>query len=239
MFWWTVAYNAGFWAIRAVAVASATLEEVTDVLPGSLSGVEAGMAFVLEVWAQSTDATGSGLACVFVDVEFEPTTMAATGAPTAGSLVETFAQGRVDNESGRLDNLGGCIEVGTEARVGLAPGWVRVASTPMVMLSEPAPGEAIRVTDSGTPGLGVSLLGAGLVSPGAVDFGRLALRTAIPGDLDQDGDVDLADFLAFTRCFSGPGLTAEEACRRADLDGDSDVDLADLIQFQAHLNGSQ
>ena len=66
-------------AIRAVVVASATLEEVTDVLPGSLRGLRPGTPFVLEVWAQSADATGRGLACVFVDVEFEPMTMAATG----------------------------------------------------------------------------------------------------------------------------------------------------------------
>lgn len=61
---------------------------------------------------------------------------------------------------------------------------------------------------------------------------------AVPGDADQDGDVDLADFLAFQRCFSGPGLPLPDACEPFDGDTDGDVDLADLLRFQSVFTGS-
>ena len=67
------------------------------------------------------------------------------------------------------------------------------------------------------------------------------LLTPITGDADGDGDVDLADLLAFDACFSGPGVDRpdEPACSEVDLDADGDVDLADLVAFQANFTGSQ
>ncbi len=52
-------------------------------------------------------------------------------------------------------------------------------------------------------------------------------------DLDNDGDVDLADFASFIAHFAGPQSAAEnEAPVEGDLDGDGDVDLADFGVFQ-------
>ncbi len=45
-------------------------------------------------------------------------------------------------------------------------------------------------------------------------------------DLDQDGDVDDADFALFFAAFSGPGVPTGN--RAADLDGDNDTDDADF-----------
>ena len=77
------------------------------------------------------------------------------------------------------------------------------------------------------------------------------------GDLDFDGDIDLADYLAFSLCVGDPGVepTGEGCCRRtggsrrgggttpcnspADLDGDDDVDLADVVIFQAAFTGTR
>jgi hypothetical protein len=59
----------------------------------------------------------------------------------------------------------------------------------------------------------------------------------IPGDLDQDRDVDLTDFTQFEACISGPdNTTAPAGCapqtfQDADLDGDGDVDAVDFTQF--------
>jgi hypothetical protein len=60
-----------------------------------------------------------------------------------------------------------------------------------------------------------------------------------PADLDEDGDVDLADYGRFQRCYSGPGLQPAAGCDDADLDGDDDVDPDDFGVFQACVSGAQ
>ncbi|MCK4342869.1 MAG: hypothetical protein KAY37_14220 [Phycisphaerae bacterium] len=52
------------------------------------------------------------------------------------------------------------------------------------------------------------------------------------GDLDEDGDVDMVDFEAFTACMYGPGNGIPLPCEKADLDYDVDVDLRDFQGFQ-------
>ena len=59
----------------------------------------------------------------------------------------------------------------------------------------------------------------------------------LAGDIDDDCDVDLADFLAFQACFTGPGETVGPDCRCADFDGDEDVDLLDFFAFQTAFTG--
>ena len=56
---------------------------------------------------------------------------------------------------------------------------------------------------------------------------------------DGDGDIDLADFLAFTACFDGPATPTGDDCTAFDLDRDGDTDLADLVAFQAAFTGSE
>ncbi len=62
-------------------------------------------------------------------------------------------------------------------------------------------------------------------------------------DVDDDGDVDLTDFGAFSACFNGPNRLwagsplAGQGCACVDLDGDGDVDLADFGGFSACFNG--
>jgi PKD repeat protein len=58
------------------------------------------------------------------------------------------------------------------------------------------------------------------------------------GDLDGDLDVDQADFGAFQRCYSGPGIAQHDAnCAKSKLDGDNDVDLDDFAIFQGCMSG--
>jgi len=65
----------------------------------------------------------------------------------------------------------------------------------------------------------------------------------LPGDLDEDGDVDLVDFAAFEACLNGPGVTdppagcAPAAFTAADLEVDGDVDLADFLLLAIHFTG--
>jgi hypothetical protein len=65
----------------------------------------------------------------------------------------------------------------------------------------------------------------------------LIIRSAVPGDADDDGDVDLDDFAIFTDCLAGPhvspqptrvGVDARDCLWYFDRDADEDVDLADF-----------
>ena len=60
----------------------------------------------------------------------------------------------------------------------------------------------------------------------------------VAGDLDGDGDVDLADFLSTMECFVGPGRTVSGECEFADFDWDGDVDLADVIALMGAYTGA-
>lgn len=56
--------------------------------------------------------------------------------------------------------------------------------------------------------------------------------TNIPGDLDEDGDVDQTDFGMFQACFTGPDIPQNDpACMWTRLDDDDDVDADDVIIF--------
>jgi parallel beta-helix repeat protein len=59
---------------------------------------------------------------------------------------------------------------------------------------------------------------------------------AAPGDLDHDGDVDVADFGLFCDCWLGPNGSVDPACNGADLNGDSYVDLCDCSGLQIGCN---
>ncbi len=60
---------------------------------------------------------------------------------------------------------------------------------------------------------------------------------AIPGDVNGDGVVDLADFAEFGSCAAGNRLDpvpsyTDPACAALDFDSDGDVDLEDFADFQ-------
>ncbi|MFH0983362.1 MAG: Ig-like domain-containing protein [Planctomycetota bacterium] len=81
---------------------------------------------------------------------------------------------------------------------------------------------------------------ASLPSGEGVAYGDALIQFAVVcalGDADCDANVDLADFAAFQRCFTGAGGTATSGCAMMRFDGDKDVDLADLALFDDVLLG--
>jgi hypothetical protein len=59
-----------------------------------------------------------------------------------------------------------------------------------------------------------------------------AAMLLVPGDFDDDRDVDLDDFAEFVDCFTGPdGGPVSPECTPADFDCDDDVDCTDWDQF--------
>ncbi len=82
------------------------------------------------------------------------------------------------------------------------------------------------------------------------DFGREDTKTipmfvssGIYGDFDNDGDVDLVDWITSSVCFAGsavpvpPPDCAESDFIAADADGDGDVDLNDFTSFSVSFSG--
>ncbi|NOX59852.1 MAG: hypothetical protein GXP29_13485 [Planctomycetes bacterium] len=70
---------------------------------------------------------------------------------------------------------------------------------------------------------------------GVVDGLDTALLS-VEGDLDLDGDVDLADMGIMQRCHGSTGVTTVP-CALADLDANGDVDLSDYRRFSAFVAG--
>ena len=66
----------------------------------------------------------------------------------------------------------------------------------------------------------------------------------MPGDLDDDGQLDVADALRLIVVLLGPEITTPPASQpqlgdflTTDLDVDADVDLADFARFQRGFTG--
>ena len=77
------------------------------------------------------------------------------------------------------------------------------------------------------------------VGPLTVYVDDVDLLCGLPpfGDLDHDGDADLADYELFDGCHQGPGVAVAGACLEADSDGDTDVDLRDTGALQEAFTG--
>jgi hypothetical protein len=59
----------------------------------------------------------------------------------------------------------------------------------------------------------------------------------VPGDLDVNGLVNLADHALWTDCMNGPDVAYPIGCAAADLQVDNDVDLADFADFGNAFGG--
>jgi hypothetical protein len=72
----------------------------------------------------------------------------------------------------------------------------------------------------------------------AADTVTVIVNSNVPGDGDNDGDVDLEDFAVFQICLTGSGEPQiDPMCGFADLEGDGDVDQSDGSMFVTCLSG--
>ncbi len=69
------------------------------------------------------------------------------------------------------------------------------------------------------------------------NYVRLVRGPFCPQDLDQDGDIDAADFALFFCCMGGPDVAVSSDCSASDFSGDGDADLDDFADFQARFMG--
>ncbi len=92
---------------------------------------------------------------------------------------------------------------------------------------------------AGTPAEAGQFMATFLVTDayGRNDEKQLQLTVEVPGDFDQDGDVDADDYVTFSQCYTGPGGSASPECTAGDLDGDQDIDLIDMGTLQVICTG--
>ncbi|MHC4796946.1 MAG: family 10 glycosylhydrolase [Planctomycetota bacterium] len=75
-------------------------------------------------------------------------------------------------------------------------------------------------------------------TPEIITVAILVDYDGIPGDLDDDGDVDQEDFGIVQSCLTGPAVgPPAPGCEGANLDGDLDVDQDDIAKFQQCISG--
>jgi hypothetical protein len=58
-----------------------------------------------------------------------------------------------------------------------------------------------------------------------------------PGDFDADGDVDAQDLFALQTCLTGPAFAAANVCDEQDINSDGAIDLRDYQRLQLLLSG--
>lgn len=72
-----------------------------------------------------------------------------------------------------------------------------------------------------------------------IDDVELLCPHPVPGDWDEDGDVDQSDFGHFQRCLSGDTVPQNnQQCQTAKFDADSDVDQLDFAAFRECFSGN-
>ena len=68
--------------------------------------------------------------------------------------------------------------------------------------------------------------------------GVLTYLVYVPGDYDDDGDIDELDAVSFADCFTGPDIEPGDArCLIFDFDEDGDIDCDDWEAFKLAWNG--
>jgi hypothetical protein len=122
--------------------------------------------------------------------------------------------------------------------------WVHVTPTEGTLESEQTDAIAVRYD---VAGLSSGSHSAQIVmadpnasnSPQIINVSLNVVSPLVPGDFDNDCDVDQEDFGHFQRCLTGPGIEVTDlSCLDAMLDNDADVDADDFGVFQACLSGA-
>ncbi len=206
--------------------------------PGSLSSTYSAGGPGMNVLAQTGSNTINGEL-----LQVGTSYLAWAAAP--GSDGQTAGVGIAGLKSGLLANPAGeyVVNSGTIPTTGLAPGSYTVMLIPVAT-------RTLRDT------LDFSQDHAGFIMQSTTSSGSsfsfFLGMVDIPGDFDEDHDVDLDDLVIFSTCFGGPDVpynpvSLPGGCDlpvdgnshiEADFDGDGDVDHGDFGVFQRCISGA-
>jgi hypothetical protein len=121
----------------------------------------------------------------------------------------------------------GMAVLGGTLQVALIDGFIPFIGQQFTVLTAGSVGAAFTTVESLSPGLEINVI----YNPTSV---VLEITDApLAGDCDDDGDVDLTDFMDYPGCLSGPGIPyGMPICECLDSNGDGAVDLRDFTAFQ-------
>lgn len=139
--------------------------------PASESEVDIGNAFFVELWATNTAAPQTGLACVYVDLNYDRTDLinAVEPAQTSALFPVDPVLPEYDDAAGLVATTGGCQAIPPIESLGVDE-WVLVKRIEMSPISEGGP-ITLTLTDSGDVIAATSIIGElNPVSPDDIDF---------------------------------------------------------------------
>jgi hypothetical protein len=208
-------------AFQLVALTTPSASETTMSLPESISAVDVGATYYVEVWVSDVGDINTGLVSAYIDLGYPDE--ATVVSINHGSIFDLFTDG--DVLPGLIDELGGSDLPGG---VGIEPEWARVA-----VIELTADAGTSSATYTLYPSVsGVACYGRGIIPWPDIGLASVTIRhgSQCPGDLDGDGDVDLSDLAQLLAHY---GMTEGATYEDGDLDGDGDVDLSDLAALLA------
>ncbi|UCG56053.1 MAG: fibronectin type III domain-containing protein [Phycisphaerales bacterium] len=107
--------------IRLVTLTSPSPSDKMGTLPTSISSVSEGQDYYIEIWASDVSSTNAGLASVYVDMHFDPCSVAMVQEIDHGGIFTLSKSGTI--EPWGIDELGGSCQAGA----GKGRQWARVA----------------------------------------------------------------------------------------------------------------
>ncbi len=201
-------------------------------------------------FAESTDMAVSGTRSQKVVF---PSTHPAGGDQSAGVTQQVrVSKGATYDVTARLRvHVSGSLQPGhVVARLGVNPGGNTYYDDPAVVWTDApiATDTWHTVTtsitaDGDTLGIFAGAEHRSTSTPGTatlwIDDVRFTHQTTTaPGDFDQDGDVDLADFGHLQKCFTGTAPQTDPVCQNARLDEGEHVNQNDLAVFLNCMSGA-
>ena len=150
-------------AIRAVGAASAT--DVVAQLPDSISSIQVGQNYFVEVWVQDATSNPSGILGGQLDIVY-PSSLSRVESLSHGEALNQFTSGEVSPRQGLINDFGG----GTlQPLVGAAPNWVRLGYAEIKALGD----------DTAVYSLQPGLLSFALFNVESVAWGRVSLPESV------------------------------------------------------------
>ncbi len=188
------------------------------------------------LWGDAADASGAEISQALgpnsaIFVSYSAVQGGQAGVSMADGMLDWDGDTAIDTNPQFADANGADDVAGTEdddLRLLAESPCIDTGNTDVVTATTDLDGKA-RVADGGS--------GSAIVDMGAYEYDASCAVEGVPSeyldiDWDGDGDVDSADYAAFTNCMAGPDQPVQPGCGQFDLDTDGDVDMTDFARVQ-------